>query len=1314
MAAILFIIIIAALFAGSAVLYAMNIHWWRVTLIGGVMFGAVALLWVPGDGDPNNEGFDGYGPADRLKPGIDLAGGTRLVYDVVVPAGQNKKKVIEETKEILADRVDPSGTRGLVWRTVAGQRIEVQMASAPANVRQKREAFDQALIELRKNNLTPAELNAALAKDSPEALKALAGTSDKLLASLNDLQARYKAREAAREAYYAASEAWNRDKKTIPQEQWDEHPAYRKLVELERVYNEEISPDFVELEEDILKANSFDMAQFEKLRAFPPKELTKKEKEEGKTTPRQDWLKKLKDEYPNRAEKLQDAYDALIAYEAVKGPLDGPEDLIALLRGSGVLEFRITADPNEINALSDYLVQLDTQGPRARPTADYRWFEIDSLKQYVPGKGEEQQENIAKVEKWLAQSLSVDADVQDEARAEVMSYFMGSGVIARPYAGRLYVLLHNDEGMAMTRDDVWSVSSVSIGADQLGKPTVNYTLDPKGASLMRDLTEPNIGKPMAVLLDNKVLTDPVIRSQLSDQIQISGDFTQAEVMYLRDTMKAGALEGQLSENPVSQLTIGPSLGADNVRAGLQSALWALVIVAIFMTIYYFFAGIVANFALAANMVLILGVLAMTQATFTLPGIAGLVLTIGMAVDANVLIFERIREELVDRKVSLEVAARQGYGKALSTILDANITTLITCLILGYTATSDVRGFAVVLGVGILATMFTALFCTKVFIDLWIRYRKPKTLEMLPTLVPAIHRFFSPNVNWIAKAKYLVPLSAILLVLGLGEAIFQRGEDMLDIEFRSGTSVGFTLKPTGEVNDAGKQVLTEMNIGDARKRIAEIATVAKEAQAAIEANKAFEPKDDRQREIAAAVQDAYKRHEAEMANYEAVLASGGKKEKPDPVPSFALLDEVQVVTTGSSGENREVASGFNIATLITDSEAVTALLKVAFKDVLETTNKVNFAGEDLTAEAAQGIVQPMKSGVIGRAFGDSLPGSAGEVNVPDFAGGVAIYLRDMTPALSVEELTERIERMRRQPPHDELGVRSFKVVGVARADGKFDARDNQQYTSVVVVANDNGQTDYSTADGAQSFTDAGGLADTEWKLVKDAMRRDSSFTNVTVFNGQVSGTMQQQAIVAIGLSLLAVVIYIWIRFGSFRYGLAAIAALVHDVAVALGLIALAGLAYSKFPDSAVVKLLMLDPFKVNIAMIAAFLTIIGYSLNDTIVVFDRIRENRGRLSRATPQIINDSINQTISRTVLTSGTTLIAVATLYFLGGPGVHGFAFAMLVGIIVGTYSSVAIAAPILLIGTKGKGPTGGPQEARPAKPAEDELDIVSEPATA
>ncbi len=216
-----------------------------------------------------------------------------------------------------------------------------------------------------------------------------------------------------------------------------------------------------------------------------------------------------------------------------------------------------------------------------------------------------------------------------------------------------------------------------------------------------------------------------------------------------------------------------------------------------------------------------------------------------------------------------------------------------------------------------------------------------------------------------------------------------------------------------------------------------------------------------------------------------------------------------------------------------------------------------------------------------------------------------------------------------------------------------------------------------ADNPETLTDPTGMAATQWKLVREALRRDTSLAGVTNFSSQVSGTMQQQAIVAIVLSWIAITIYIWIRFGSLAYGLGAIIALIHDVITAVGLAAWAFYIY----DTPIGHALLLAPFRIDLTMIAAVLTLIGYSVNDTIVVFDRIRENRGRLAYASAQVINDSINQTISRTVLTVATVLVAVLALYVLGGPGVHNFAFVMLVGAIVGCYSSIAIASPLLLL---------------------------------
>ena len=208
----------------------------------------------------------------------------------------------------------------------------------------------------------------------------------------------------------------------------------------------------------------------------------------------------------------------------------------------------------------------------------------------------------------------------------------------------------------------------------------------------------------------------------------------------------------------------------------------------------------------------------------------------------------------------------------------------------------------------------------------------------------------------------------------------------------------------------------------------------------------------------------------------------------------------------------------------------------------------------------------------------------------------------------------------------------------------------------------------------------GFVDNEKEKVTRAASMQTSLARVTQIDPSIGELAKKQAVAAIILSLIAIVAYIWMRFGTARYGFAAIAALVHDVCITLGAVTVC----TYIAGTPLGRLLGVQDFKINLQMIAAFLTIIGYSLNDTIVVFDRIRENRGKLATLNPQIISNSINQTLSRTLLTSLTTFLVVLVMYIWGGAGLKGFTFAMLVGIIIGTYSSVAIAAPILLLGSK------------------------------
>ena len=262
---------------------------------------------------------------------------------------------------------------------------------------------------------------------------------------------------------------------------------------------------------------------------------------------------------------------------------------------------------------------------------------------------------------------------------------------------------------------------------QEGQPVVSFTFDTVGAKRFGEATQENVGRPFAIVLDGEVISAPVIREPiLGGQGVISGDFTVQEANDLALLLRAGALPAPLTI--VEERTVGPGLGADSVRAGEFAAILALIAVIVFMVVFYGKFGALADVALIANLILIMGALSGLQATLTLPGIAGIVLTLGMAVDANVLVFERIREESRNFKNVLS-AVDAGYRRALTTIFDANITTLIAALLLYYFGSGPVRGFAVTLAIGLVTSMFTAIMVTRLMVAGWLRRTRAQTLPI---------------------------------------------------------------------------------------------------------------------------------------------------------------------------------------------------------------------------------------------------------------------------------------------------------------------------------------------------------------------------------------------------------------------------------------------------------------------------------------------------------------------------------------------------------------------------------------------------------
>jgi SecD/SecF fusion protein len=310
------------------------------------------------------------------------------------------------------------------------------------------------------------------------------------------------------------------------------------------------------------------------------------------------------------------------------------------------------------------------------------------------------------------------------------------------------------------------LTSATAGNDENARPCVHFRFNQKGAKLFGRLTSNNLPDPidekrahkLAVILDQKLHSAPFIRSRIDDQGQITGSFTTQEVERLADVLTAGSLPTTLREEPTSSMHTGPTLGEDTIAKGVKSMLVSSIAVVIFMLLYYRFAGLVANLALALNVLLIVAFMILFNAAFTLSGLAGLALTVGMAVDANVLIYERMREEL-NRGATLRMAIRNGFDRASVTIIDSNVTNLISAIVLWFIGTDQVKGFAVTLLLGIAMNLFTAITFTRLIFDAAEKHRWIKQLKMLKILE-------NPDFDFIGKRRLAITFSLLLIGTGL--------------------------------------------------------------------------------------------------------------------------------------------------------------------------------------------------------------------------------------------------------------------------------------------------------------------------------------------------------------------------------------------------------------------------------------------------------------------------------------------------------------------------------------------------------------------
>ncbi len=1159
-----------------------------------------------------------YPPRETLKFGLDLAGGTSLLYEVSVPDGMNAEDAIRQTIETLKRRVDPEGVRNLEWHQESNSRIEVRMPRPSPEVQDRRARLQQVTDSIEQSNIsTQAILNAVTAAEPNrpalfrQLIKGVEGRRELLV-------------ELAEARQYMTRVRSNYDKEPADSEA---RPTMARNVALaERAYDQALAE---------VQATNLDLVRLQQVMSMPA-EPTR----EGELSPRQRALDRLKAEHPLRVNDIEAYVEAHAAYDAKKGPLDDPEDLKRLMRGAGVLDFRLTVDPQVDNLanIDDIREQLQEKGPASFTGSDYVWVEIDDLSMFAKTSAE-----------------------REAAMANTAQYFMQrGGYVAERYGESIYMLMWNTLDKSITHrpeQEGWEVDSVRRQPDpRTFFPAVGVNLNTRGGILMGKLTRAYTKRQMGMVLDGKLLSAPVINSAFSDQFLISGGengFTPHEQDYLVRTLGAGSLLASVSPEPIAVRTVGPSLGEDNLQRGLGSALYALIAIGVFMMLYYLFSGAVAGVALVSNILIVLAVMATPfitgGASFTLPGIAGIVLTMGMCVDANVLIFERIREELL-RGADSETATRLGYQRAFSSIIDSNLTNLIVCIILYQTATVEVRGFAVTLGIGIVATLFTSLLMTRLIFQAWSKSfgGLGGLMHQLPTVIPAIDKLLTPSIHWISKRHLFFGLSAILIVGSL-TMIVERGANLLDIEFRGGTEVAFEL---GDGNS--------MTLDEARARRAQIAELFTADTSQLAGQEV---------EISRGLQNMVTDRRRELLEIRTEKLQAQDK----PVDTEALQQEIARATDLSQLRDATVVSigdatdgeydSFSLVSTVEDQQVVSSAIKREFADVLDVQGRLNFTGEEIE-DAAAAPVYPVDRATLGEVIGRQ---AAQDVSA--FRGGMAIVIEDIDPAQTLDSIRQRLRAMRYQPDFESLASRERQVMGIDHAPG-----DLSRYTSVAVVVNDQ-NVSYFNDPGAWDA-----MAQNEWDLVTAALTRDTSLSKVSNFTPTVARTLRDQAIVALVLSFIAIVVYIWFRFGTLRYGMAAIVALFHDVTIALGCVAATHFLY----DKAFGEALLLGEFKLNLGLIAALLTIVGYSLNDTIVLFDRIRENRGKLAYASHEVINRSINQTISRTALTSLTTLLAVGVLYAFGGEGIRGFAFTLIVGVLVGTYSSIAIAAPLIGLGAK------------------------------
>lgn len=599
------------------------------------------------------------------------------------------------------------------------------------------------------------------------------------------------------------------------------------------------------------------------------------------------------------------------------------------------------------------------------------------------------------------------------------------------------------DGSAAMGGDV--ISDARQDFDQNGRVEATLQMNSQGAKIWKRLTGENIGRQIAIVLDDYVYSFPVVNDEIpSGRSTISGGgMTVEEAQDLANILKAGKLPAPA--RIVEEAVVGPSLGREAVTSGMNSFILAFILVLAYMIVYYSRAGLVANVALITNIFFLFGVLASLGAVLTLPGMAGIVLTLGMAVDANVIIYERIKEEVRAGK-GMQLAIVDGYKNAYSAIIDGNVTTLLTGIVLFVFGTGPVQGFATTLIIGILSSLFTAIFITRMVFT-WMQM---KNIAISFSNKFTANFMADAKFNFLGNRKKGYIVSALLILISIGSLVTNNLN--FGIDFTGGRT--YIVRFDQDINTV-----------DARKSL--------------------------------------------TVEFENVTPE---------IKTFGSDNQIKITTK-----------------YLIDNEGVEV---------------------------------------------DSI------IQAKLYAGLKSYYSND----IKYHEFSSDVEGENKM-----LGILSSQKIGPTIAD---DIRD--------------------------------------------------------------------KALMAISFALIIIFAYIALRFRKWQFGLAGVTALFHDVLITLGMFSVF---YSVMPFN----------MEVDQAFIAAILTIIGYSINDTVIIFDRIRENNFLFPRhRLIDNINSGLNSTLARTINTSGTTLVVLLMIFIFGGEVIRGFVFALLVGILIGTYSSLFTASPV------------------------------------